>query len=74
MAPTKEDVSLRAYSVRRHMNHLRKASCMLFQSEPVVKVVVKLEREIEAGRLVIRPDRKLHADLGAHHVILNFKI
>lgn len=64
LAPTKEDASLHAYSVRRQLNRLRKAACILFQSESMVKIVAKLEREIEAGRLSIRPDRKLHADVG----------
>lgn len=64
LAPSKEVLSLRAYTAQRHMNNLRRAACMLFQSEQVIKVIQKLEIEIETGRLRIREDRALHADLG----------
>ena len=37
---------------------------MVFQSEPVIRVMQKLEAEVEKGRLVIREDKMLHADLG----------
>ena len=66
VAPTKEDMSLRAYSIKRHLSRLRRSACIKFQSTPIVRVVEKLEREIESGRLAIRPDRKIHADLGQY--------
>jgi hypothetical protein len=64
LAPTKEDLSLRAYNVRAQMNRLRRASCNLFQSNAMTRVIEKLECEIETGRLAVRSDRMLHADLG----------
>ena len=65
LAPTKEALSLRAYSARRRLNRLRKQSCRLFQNEDTVKLIKKLEIEIESNHLAVRKDRKLHADLGA---------
>jgi hypothetical protein len=64
LAPSKEDLSLRAYNVRTQMNRLRRASCNLFQSTAMTRVIEKLECEIETGRLAVRSDRMLHADLG----------
>ena len=66
LAPTKEDMSLKAYSMKRRLNRLRKSACVLFQSDPIVRVIEKVEREIECGRLAVRTDRKLHADLGEY--------
>ena len=37
---------------------------MVFQSEPVIRVMQKLEAEVEKGRIVVRSDKMLHADLG----------
>ena len=64
LAPSKEDLSLRAYNVRTQMNRLRRASCSLFQSSAITRVIEKLECEIETNRLAVRSDRMLHADLG----------
>lgn len=64
LAPTKEVLSYRAYSARRKLNRLRRAACSLFQSESCVRVTEKLEREITCGRIAVRPDRKMHVDLG----------
>ena len=64
LAPTKEVLSFKAYAVRRRMNRLRRSACQLYQSERMVHVISKLEREIELGRIRIRKDRKIHADLG----------
>ena len=64
LAPSKEDLSLRAYTARRKLNRLRRCACMLFQSEPVVRVIQKVEYEVERGGLKIRTDRKIHADYG----------
>ena len=63
-APTKETLSYRSYAARRRMNRLRRAACKLFQSETFVQLYHKLEVQIETGRIAIRKDRKLHADLG----------
>ena len=63
-APSKEEMSLKAYTARRKMARLRRGACLLYQSEPVVCVIRKIEAEVELGRLSIRPDKKMHADLG----------
>ena len=64
LAPSKEDLSLRAYTARRKLNRLRRSACLLFQSEPIVRVIQKVEYEVERGGLKIRTDRKIHADYG----------
>ena len=64
LAPTKEALSLRAYTVVSQMNQLRRASCQLYQQMSMTQVIEKLECEIETGRLAVRSDRMLHADLG----------
>jgi len=65
LAPTKEVMSLRAYTVMSQMNRLRRASCQLYQQMSMTQVIEKLECQIEIGRLAVRTDRMLHADLGA---------
>jgi len=69
LAPTKEVLSLRAYTVMSQMNQLRRASCQLYQQESMTKVIEKLECEIEIGRLAVRTDRMLHADLGTAQLL-----
>lgn len=64
LAPTKEALSLRAYTAKRKMARLRRCACLLYQSEPLGYIIRKIEAEVENGRLAIRPDKKLHADLG----------
>ena len=64
LAPTREVLSFRAYAERKRLNQLRRAACRLFQSQEVVHVIQKIEVEVESGRLFIRKDRKVHADLG----------
>ncbi|KAK7095184.1 hypothetical protein V1264_006629 [Littorina saxatilis] len=71
LAPTKEVLSFRAYTARRRLNHLRRASCRLFQSEAVVRVVCRLELEVEQRRLAVRTDRMIHADIGIKQKILD---
>ncbi|XP_076455078.1 uncharacterized protein LOC143289805 [Babylonia areolata] len=71
LAPTKEVLSFRAYAARRRLNHLRRASCHLFQSEAVVRVVCRLETEVERRRLAVRTDRMVHADTGLKQKILD---
>lgn len=63
-APTKDEVSLRAYTASCRMNRLRRAACSLFTSENMVKAIKKLEIEIEVGRLLVRKDRHLWKDIG----------
>ncbi|KAM4860799.1 abnormal spindle-like microcephaly-associated protein [Thomomys bottae] len=71
-APTKEEVSLRAYTARCRLNRLRRTACCLFTSEKMVKAIKRLEIEIEAGRLLVRRDRHLWKDVGERQKILNW--
>ncbi|XP_043425020.1 abnormal spindle-like microcephaly-associated protein isoform X4 [Prionailurus bengalensis] len=71
-APTKDEMSLRAYTARCRLNRLRRAACRLFTSENMVKAIKKLEIEIEARRLIVRKDRHLWKDLGERQKVLNW--
>ncbi|XP_006892180.1 PREDICTED: abnormal spindle-like microcephaly-associated protein homolog [Elephantulus edwardii] len=71
-APTKDEVSLRAYTARCRLNRLRRTSCRLFTSEKLVKAIKKLEIEIEARRIIVRRDRHLWKDVGERQKILNW--
>ena len=64
VAPTKETLSFRMYTARRHMTRLRRTACQLYQSEDMVNVIRRLEIEIESGRLAVRRDRMIHVDIG----------
>nr|P62283.1 RecName: Full=Abnormal spindle-like microcephaly-associated protein homolog [Aotus vociferans]AAR98743.1 ASPM [Aotus sp. PDE-2004] len=71
-APTKEEMSLRAYTARCRLNRLRRAACRSFTSEKMVKAIKKLEIEIEARRLIVRKDRHLWKDVGERQKVLNW--
>ncbi|XP_037353787.1 abnormal spindle-like microcephaly-associated protein isoform X2 [Talpa occidentalis] len=71
-APTKDEMSLRAYTARCRLNRLRRAACHLFTSEKLVKAIKKLEIEIEAKRLIVRRDRHLWKDVGERQKVLNW--
>ncbi|XP_019493535.1 PREDICTED: abnormal spindle-like microcephaly-associated protein [Hipposideros armiger] len=71
-APTKDEMSLRAYTARCRLNRLRRAACCLFTSEKMVKAIKKLEIEIEARRLIVRKDRHLWKDVGERQKVLNW--
>ncbi|XP_066876876.1 abnormal spindle-like microcephaly-associated protein isoform X2 [Kogia breviceps] len=71
-APTKDEVSLRAYTARCRLNRLRRAACRLFTSEKMVKAMKRLEIEIEARRLIVRKDRHLWKDVGERQKVLNW--
>ncbi|MBN3307145.1 ASPM protein, partial [Amia calva] len=71
-APTKEEMSFRAYTARCRLNRLRRAACGLFTSEAMVKAIQRLELEIEARRLLVRKDRHLWKDIGERQKILNW--
>ncbi|XP_052593061.1 abnormal spindle-like microcephaly-associated protein [Peromyscus californicus insignis] len=71
-APTKDEVSLRAYTASCRMNRLRRTACSLFTSEKMVKAIKKLEIEIEVGRLIVRKDRHLWKDIGQRQKVLNW--
>ncbi|XP_068930575.1 abnormal spindle-like microcephaly-associated protein isoform X1 [Petaurus breviceps papuanus] len=71
-APTKDEMSLRAYTARCRLNRLRRKACHLFTSEKMVKAIKKLEVEIEAGRLLVRKDKHLWKDVGERQKILSW--
>ncbi|XP_077188841.1 abnormal spindle-like microcephaly-associated protein [Paroedura picta] len=71
-APTKEEVSLRAYSARCKLNRLRRSACRLFTCNAMVKAIKRLEVEIEAKRLLVRKDRHLWKDIGQRQKVLNW--
>lgn len=71
-APTKEEVSLRAYTARCRLNKLRRAACRLYTSENMVKAIKKLEIEIESRRLMVRKDRHLWKDVGERQKVLSW--
>ncbi|XP_053098954.1 abnormal spindle-like microcephaly-associated protein [Hemicordylus capensis] len=71
-APTKEEVSLRAYTARCKLNKLRRSACRLFTCDEMVKAIKRLETEIEARRLLVRKDRHLWKDIGERQKILNW--
>ncbi|XP_072919609.1 abnormal spindle-like microcephaly-associated protein [Hemitrygon akajei] len=71
-APTKEEMSLRAYTAKCRLNRLRRAACRLFTSESMVKVIQKLEAAIEAKHLLVRKDRCLWKDFGHRQKILKW--
>ena len=52
------------YAAKRRMAKLRRDACMLYQTNQFASVIHKIEREIEHGRLAIRVDRHVDADLG----------
>ena len=69
-APTKEVMSMRAYTASRELNRLRRSACRLWQSGPVAGVVAKLELEIDKLRLVVRKDRNINRDVGMKQKLL----
>ncbi|XP_045431978.1 abnormal spindle-like microcephaly-associated protein isoform X2 [Pipistrellus kuhlii] len=71
-APTKEEVSLRAYTARRRLNRLRHAACRLFTADGMVQAIRKLEGEIAARRLAVRRDRRLWKDVGERQKVLSW--
>uniref|UniRef100_K7FHR7 Assembly factor for spindle microtubules n=1 Tax=Pelodiscus sinensis TaxID=13735 RepID=K7FHR7_PELSI len=71
-APTKEEMSLKAYTARCRLNKLRRVACRLFTSETMVKAIKKLEVEIETRRLLVRKDRHLWKDIGERQKVLNW--
>ena len=69
-APTKEQMSLRQYTVRTEMNRLRKSACRIWQSKDVATVIRKVELEIEKMRLNVRKDRNITKDVGMKQSLL----
>lgn len=63
-APSREVMSMRAYTARREMNRLRRDACRLWQSREVATVISKLEIEIERLRLAIRKVRDQGQNMG----------
>ena len=53
-APTREVLSLRAYSVINELNVLRRDACALWQSPAVAHVAAKIEAKVEQYEFRIR--------------------
>ncbi|XP_040583790.1 uncharacterized protein [Lepeophtheirus salmonis] len=70
-APTREVMSFRAYTMEKEMNSLRISAVRLWQSPQVIKVITKLEIEIEKKKLYVRDDRCLNKDLGIKQSFLS---
>ena len=69
-APTREVMSMRAYTANREMNRLRRSACKLWQSTPVASVISKVEVEVERMRLAIRKDKNINKDVGMKQQML----
>ena len=69
-APTREEMSLRQYTVKIEMNRLRKKACRIWQSRDVAFVVKKVELEVEKMRLAVRKDRNITKDVGMKQSLL----
>ena len=69
-APTREEMSLRQYTVKIEMNRLRKKACRIWQSREVATVVRKVELEVEKMRLAVRKDRNITKDVGMKQSLL----
>ncbi|CAH1270995.1 ASPM [Branchiostoma lanceolatum] len=64
-------VMMREYAVLCNLNQVRRAACLLFQSEPMARVIHRVEEEVDTGRLQVRKDKHLHADQGIRRHILD---
>ena len=73
-APTREVMSIRAYTVNREMNRLRRAACKLWQSRAVATIIERMELEIEKLRLVIRKDKQAGYSFRIQHIIFQHHI
>lgn len=71
-APTKEEVSLRAYTARVKLNKLRRSACRLYTDDVMIKAIKRLEIEIETRRLLVRKDRHLWKDIGENGMVFDF--
>ncbi|KAL5489025.1 hypothetical protein EMCRGX_G018068 [Ephydatia muelleri] len=60
-------MSINAYRI---LLRQRRAACLLYQSEPILLMIPRLEAEIESQQLCMRPDKCPHADVGIKHDIL----
>lgn len=63
LAETKETVSAR-YHTNTRLNSLRKAACLMFHKEEVIKALSQTTVCIEKEILVLRSDKDLHRDIG----------
>ena len=55
----------------RQRQSIRRRVCSIFQSEQMTEMIFLLEQEIESGRIAVRPDRHLHADLGLQQQLMD---
>lgn len=65
-APTKEELSLKAFTAVRNLNTLRKSALNLYHSDEIADVIKKIEKEVDLNKITIRKDRAIHADLGKY--------
>ena len=61
---SKDWLLLKAYSTNRRLNQLRRAACRVYQSPAVARVIDRVEREVDSGRLAVRTDRIILNDYG----------
>ena len=52
------------------MEQLRKIAAKLYQSTDAQEVYQRIEQAIESGRLSLRTDKAIHADLGLFNLCL----
>lgn len=71
LAPSNEILSFKTYAAHRKLNSLRKSACCLFQTDAITHVMHKIEAEVTNGRVLVRKDKMLHADIGAKQRILD---
>ena len=68
--PLKESQHKMSINAYRTLLRQRRAACLLYQSEPLLLMIPRLEAEIESQQLCMRPDKCPHADVGIKHDIL----
>ena len=64
----------RGLALHQRMAKVRQRAQVIWQSEEMIKIRDVLEREIVKGRLQIRPDRDMYADLNQRKTILELLI
>ncbi|KAA0190021.1 hypothetical protein HAZT_HAZT001707 [Hyalella azteca] len=69
-APTKEVLSLKAYTARGRLNRLRRAACRLYEQPSISQVIAKLEVAIDKKLIIMRKDRQIHMDVGMKQQLL----
>lgn len=60
----KDWLLLKTYSTNKRLNQLRRAAFKVYQSPAVARVIDRVEREVDSGRLAVRTDRIILNDYG----------